>query len=263
MQFIIVLFLISALFGFETNGILKPKYSAKLSFATSGIVWKIYKKEGDTIKKGEVIIKLDDSLALLNEKRANYLYEESKKDNFLEQSINLMKKILESKERVYKQTKAVSLNELYKLKMQYLDKQLQLKNFEETKAKYMYDFLLAKEKRKYYELYSPVDGIITKIVPEIGEWIEQGKVVVEVVDKSKCFVEVNIEAKVASRLKLNQKAFIFVEINNKEIKKEGIIKFISPVADSSSSLVRVKVYFNNKDLKVIPGILARVVINDR
>jgi len=262
MQFIIVLFLVYNLFGFETNGIIKPIYEGGISFATSGIIQKIYKEEGDSVKKGEVIIKLDDSLALLNEKRAASLYQESEKNNFLEKSIKLMEKILKSKEAIYKQTKAVSLNELYKLKMQYLDKKLQFKNFQESKTKYLYDFLLAKKKKKYYKLHSPVNGIITKIVPKVGEWVEQGKVVVEVVDKSKCFVEVNIEAKVASRLKLNQKAFVFVEVDNKEIKKEGIIKFISPVADSSSSLVRVKVYFDNNDLKVIPGILARVVIDD-
>ena len=63
-----------------TSGILSTKSQIKLSFKTGGIIQKIYKEEGDYVKKGEVLAKLDLSEINAGFQRAKSGYEKTLRD---------------------------------------------------------------------------------------------------------------------------------------------------------------------------------------
>jgi len=243
----------------KLTGIIKPIYDAKLSVSTEGIITKFYKKEGDFIKKDDFILKLDDNLQKLETQRRKIVLEDKTQLEAMQKNLMILKDILNKKEILFKKTKAISLNELNQLRMQYINTQGEVDNFIANEKKETIEYKISAEVLKYYKLKSPVDGVITKIKPKIGEWVETGKEIVDIVDIRTCFVEIDLNINQLQTIKLNSKVIIKVDIGDKIIKKDGFIKFISVVADNSSSLIRAKVYFDNKDMLITPGINATVI----
>lgn len=259
---IINLLFLSVIYLFAQDaltGIVKPIYEGKLSVSTDGIVSKILLKEGDFIRKGQIILKLDDKLQRLETLRRKTILDDKTQEKSLELNLVILKDILVKKEQLYKDTKAVSLNELSQLRMQYINSKGELANLKANEVKEDIEYQISAEVLEYYKLKSPTNGIITKIEPQEGEWVQVGKEIVHITNITTCFVEIDLEVSVLKDISVNSK--VTVEVNNgvNIIKKEGRVNFISAVADSSSGLVRAKIYFNNKDNKVIPGLTATVI----
>jgi len=257
---LILLLLQNILFSQEVlMGIVKPIYDAKIGVAVDGIVSNIYYEEGQRVKNGDVIIQLDDKLQTLETKRRKIVYDDKIQVKSLGKNVDLFEKILESKEKLYNSTKSISLNELNNITMQYISSKAEYETLliNEEKEKIEYEISVAL--LDSYKIKSPVDGIITKIEPKLGEWVQVGDKAVHIVNDDVCFVEVDIDVISLQHLKVGSKVEIEVDINQQIIKKSGKVSFISAIADSSSSLIRAKINFENKKDKVIPGLQARII----
>jgi RND family efflux transporter MFP subunit len=257
--FFVLFVVVSGLFGDGLMGIIKPIYEAKISVATDGIVSKIIKQEGTKVKKGDTIIRLDDKLQALDTKRKKIILDDKIKLNSMKESVEILSKILDSKQDLYDKTKSISLNELNNIKMQFIGAKAEYNTTIKDEEKEKIDYQIAIKLLDYYRVKSPVDGIVTKIEPKIGEWVQSGTQVAYIVNTEICFVEIDIDAKTLDRLSVGSKVDVEVEVNNKLIKKEGKVVFISAVADSSSGLIRTKVNFDNKKDKVTPGLQAKII----
>jgi len=250
---------ISLLAQNSITGIVKPVYQGKLSVSTDGIVSKIILSEGDSVKEGQVILKLDDKLQKLETLRRKMVLDDKTQIETLEKSLMIMKDIIIKKEKLYKDTKTISLNELNQLRIQYINTQGELETLKANEAKEEIEYNISNEVLAYYNLKSPIDGVITQIVPKIGEWVQTGKEIVTVVDTRTCFVEVDLDLRSFNKIALNSKVKVQIGDFDKTIEKTGVVKFISEVADSSSSLIRAKIYFDNTDKAVMPGTTASII----
>ena len=248
------------LFGQESiPGIVNPIYEGKLSVSTDGIVSKFYLKEGDIVKKGQVILKLDDKLQKLETIRRKLVLDDTTQLDSLRKSLRIMKDILSKKESLFKNTKALSLNELNQLKIQYINAKGELDTLISNEKKEKVEYEISKNVLNYYNLKSQVDGVITYIKPKLGEWVQVGSEIVTIVNTKTCFVEIDLDIASLKKLSLNSKVTVEIKDGENTIKKEGSVDFISAVADSSSSLVRAKIYFDNSDDSVIPGVTASII----
>jgi multidrug efflux pump subunit AcrA (membrane-fusion protein) len=79
-----------------------------------------------------------------------------------------------------------------------------------------------------------------------------------VVDTRRCYFISNIEARMASGLKVNQPVRLELEDGNLSLRVEARIVFISPVVDPASGLQKVKALFENADGKVRPGLVGKM-----
>jgi len=222
------------------------------------LVEKIYFKEGDYVKKGQTILKLNDKLQKLETNRRKLVLDDTTNLDSLEINLETMKDIVEKKEYLYENTKAVSLNELRQLKMQYVKNRGELLSLRENEKKEKVEYQISSEVLDYYKLKSPISGTIITIIPNLGEWVQTGKIIVNIVDIKTCFVEVDLEQNAVSQLLKNKN--VKIEVNGKDslIIKDGYVDFISSVADSSSGLTRAKISFKNKDGAVTPGVSATI-----
>jgi|GEM_PF-481913 len=245
----------------EVTGIVLPKHHLKLTLPIDGKILKIYLEEGDKVKKDEKILKLDDSLQILDTKRKKMVYQDRSQYNSLKKNEKLLKEMLESTKAVYTKTKSVSKDELMSLEIRYHDLLGQKLATQQKKLIEELDYKMSKNILDSHRLTSPIDGVITKISFDIGEWVKSGETIVEVVDYQKCFVEFNIEQKYAQELNLGKTLPVKIKNGNKLIQKETKVVFISPIADKSSSLVRVKTELDNKDLSIVPGLSALIPFN--
>ena len=73
-------------------------------------------------------------------------------------------------------------------------------------------------------------------------------------------MEFNIEEKYTQGLKIGTTLPIKIKKADKLIDKNSEIVFISPIADKSSSLIRIKTRLDNQNLDIVPGLSAFIYI---
>jgi multidrug resistance efflux pump len=178
----------------------------------------------------------------------------------LEKNIEIFEDMLDKKQKLYDTTKSISFNELQQLKIQYTNTKAELESLKLNEKKENIEYEISREVLNYYRLKSPVDGTIIRIEPKIGEWVQVGKEVVQIVNSETCYVEVDLTTDNLQQITLNSKVKIEVSNGAETVIKDGLVTFISPIADSSSALIRSKISFDNKDHKAIPGLSAKVIL---
>lgn len=250
----ILWFLFISAYTFGYDGIIHDKNRAKLSLQIDGVVESIFVKEGAKITKDFVILKLDDSLQKLEIKRRKSILDDNAEYESNKKNLVLAKSLYESTKSLYEKTASVSKDELNSIEMQYQSLLGKVNAFEARKEQETVEYNIAKEVLSKYQLVSPIKGIVTSLEVQQGEWAKAGDVQAVIIDNSICYVELNIDEKVVRRLKIDQKVFIF----SGGYKKQGHITYISPVADKTSGLIKVKVEFKNRDSSFISGTLAQV-----
>ena len=257
--FLFVLFTRLLLAQTQLTGIIKPIHDIKLSVSVDALVKEILVHEGDKVKKGELLLQFDDSLQALETKRRELIYNEHSKIDSLRKNLAIMKQLLDSKESLYKRTKAISLNELNHLKMQYINMESDYLIAQEEKKREQVEYEIANHVLKLYSLKAPISGTIISIKADIGENLQTGKEIIELVNSDRCFVELDVKHEVMLALKKSSKIVVQTIYKEATVEKKGNIDFISTIADSASGLVRVKISFDNYDSTILPGLTAYII----
>lgn len=243
------------------NGLIEPIKRVNLSLSIDGVVSKINIKEGSFVEKDESILKLFDKLQSLEVQRRKVLLDDKTRLYYLQKELNIVWNIYKSSKLLYDKTGSISKNELDGYSINYYKLKSSLEEMKRSKKLEAIEYKLESERLKLYTLKAPFSGVITKIKLDVGERGKLGDIVVELVDSSICFVEVNIPESEVHNISVGQNVDININREIKEIKKNAKISYISPIADSSSGLVLIKLEFENKDFTITPGILANVEIN--
>ena len=105
----------SALF----EGIVNPLYEIKLAVPIDGIVAKIFVKEGDRVAKTARLLKLDDTLQILEVARRKEVYEDNSELDANKKNIVILKELLDSSKKLFESTASISHDEVINLEMQY------------------------------------------------------------------------------------------------------------------------------------------------
>lgn len=214
------------------TGITEACLYVTLSAPVPGIVSVRHFREGDRVKKGQPILELDKAMEELEVARRTSIAEEKKRD-------------YDSTAVLFERTKSVSKEDLLK------------KESEAKVAAAERDIAIEVLKRRI--VTAPFDGQITEIVHEVGEAANEYQPLARFVDTSRCYFVSNVEAKLAAQLKLEQSVRLEIQTGGTPIAVAGKVIFISPVVDSASGLVKVRVVFDNAENKVRPGLAAQLV----
>lgn len=256
--FLIILGLNQAIASMMFEGIVKPAHEVKLALPIDGVIAKVFVKEGDGVKKGEKLLKLDDTLQKLEVERRKEIYFDRSELESNKNNLEIIKSLLDSSQELYERTTSVSHDEVKSLRMQYYSLKGKVDTYEARKKQELLDYEISKEVLARHILTSPIDGTVTVVNPEEGEWAKGGEMLVTVVDTSVCYAEFYLEERYARILKKGESVSLNVREGEVMSAKKGKIVFISPVADQASGLVEVKVEFENKSGSVIPGVLANI-----
>lgn len=255
------MFLLSNLFSSTSHeGIVYSNEEVKLSLPLDGIISNIYVKDGKSVKKGELILKLDDELQKLEVLRRQEILSDNSEYNANKANLKIVKNLYTSTKNLYEKTASVSKDELSNLQIQYQNLRGKVRAYGSKKKQEKVEFKIAKEVLNKYRLKSPINGIVSNLKYNKGEWAKMGEVVVVVVDVDNCYVELDIDEPIARNLQYDKKVSIIA--NNETIKKEGFIYYIAPSAESTSALVKVRVKFKNNEPKITPGVIAKVLFED-
>lgn len=133
------------------------------------------------------------------------------------------------------------------------------KMIESGKQREQVELELAAESYERRHLRSPIQGVVSKVMPRIGESIAPHDPVVQVVDISRVRFVGNIPAKLGAGLQAGSKVRIRLGAEDNGLMREARVVFVSPVTDPASGLVEVIAEFDNADGSVRPGITGRLL----
>jgi len=214
----------------EISGITEPFMDVTLGLADAGIIHEQFFKEGDAVKKGDVILELDKNLETLEIVRRKAVMDQNKM-------------VYDSTLTLSQNTKSVSKEDLSKAEAEY----------NVSVAEYG----IAVQQLANRQLTAPFSGSITEILLRPGAPVAPYQPLARLVDTSRCYFTGHIEGVAAANLQLDEP--VKIEVDGGQT-VSGKIYFISPTVDAASGLVKVKAIFENADGKIRPGLAAKMSV---
>lgn len=228
-------------------GSLKALEDVTISPKKAGIIKQILVKEGDRVKKGQLLVHLDDVDARLQMERAEANVQQA------EVSLETSRvtraryhKLLESKV-VPQQT--------------YDDLSLKVKLDEARLALAKADLNIAKQSLLDHQIVSPIEGIIQLKIAAVGEHVNVAPKdeIMKIVQMDPLELEFYVPENLAGTIRAESKIQFVVKAFSEE-KYFAILRFISPTADPNTRNVRMKALVKNPTYRLKPGFFAEVSI---
>ena len=224
------------------NGELKPQQEMKIVTTTGGDIEEIYFKNGDRVKKGEVIAKISNA-----DVEASFF--EAQGQLLKAKSTYSTEKISFEKYKKLYEKEIISENDYLAIKNRYETAQGDLKIAEGK-------FLKAKDDYDRLRVISKIDGVITDLFVKKYERVENGKEIVTIVDSSKMEVDIAVSGNDIKYSKLGNKAKIYIE--ELGISRDGVISEINLSSDSNSKKYSLRLLVDNGDNKILKEMYAKV-----
>jgi RND family efflux transporter MFP subunit len=224
-------------------GTAQPKLTSIVASDIEGIVEKFEVSEGDFVKKGAVLARLEDSLLKIELKGA--------KANKADTEAQLRRARADLK----RSTKLLATETI--ADKQYTDDLAEVQSLEarvnrlEAEIQHKQDSIAKKV------ILAPFSGFVVKEHTEVGQWIEKGGPIVTLADLSVMEILVEVPERYVPKLVLGGISQVKVDALNPEI-FTGKIAAIIPVGDSASRTFPVKVAVDNTESRIKGGMLCRV-----
>lgn len=234
-----------------------PEKFAAIVARLEGIVTKVNFKEGDKVEQGEAMVTIESKK--LAESKLAYLESEHRLDfaaQALEREASMVEKKISTKEayqKVAHEKEEAILNHASALQ------QLKLLGFSEQ-----WLHKLEKnpnQKMTSYTLKAPFTGEVLSTEVTMGEAVMEDKTLFTVADLSELQVEIKVPLTAVSVFKKEMKVVVISDELN--LTSDGVVKFISSVANKETRTVSVKINIPNPDGKWRPGTNARVELKNK
>lgn len=182
-----------------------------------GVIKAIHFEEGGNVFKGDLLISMDDSLAIAKRNEIVARLEHAKAEYMRGKSLG--------------QGKYMSESEIFKRKTEMisLEAQAELANIELSK----------------YKIYAPFDGKVGLRDISIGEYVQRGKELLNLVNDNPLEVDFRVPEKEISNI--NQGEEIIVLLDSTGTEYTGVVKAISPMADKTSHAFMVRGSLDDHD----------------
>lgn len=241
-------------------GLIYPLHDITLSAGVAGLVMKRLVLPGQSVKADQTLLLLDDRMQDIESNRRRIIFEDQSEVHATRDRLRILDTLLKDLRAVFDKTESVSKDELLRLEAEHLASQGRLAQLVEQKKREQLDYESAERERLQRHILAPINGVITKVLPQVGEWAKAGDPMLHMVDTSVAVLRLAIPYNLAGSLKVGAKQLIRLEPGSSVSEVTGQIKFVSPVADAASGLVQVEVSFNNPGQRIKTGIKGMIEI---
>lgn len=201
-----------------------------------------------TLNKEDIQKQVDQARKASEAAKANYRKTKESIENAklnLERTKELYKQGAVSKNQYEQAELAASSTSLDAVKAQYEQTQLA--------------FEQALDSLKDTSVKSPISGIISAVNIEEGEMASSAQPAMTIIDMDKVYVEINVTENVINDLYLEQE--VTLELPAAQNSFVGKIDRLSPAADAKTQLYPVRIYIENSEHKIKPGMFAKIELN--
>ena len=252
----------------EAVGYVVPRVKATVSSQIPGEITEVLVEEGDSVVKGDVIARLDDSVVQqqLNLSNSNLLTTKSRL-NEVEAKIDEASRDLERKEALVKDNYlSASILDEARLKLTVLQAQLKTAHNELLSAKESYE--LKDQELQRFTVTAPFTGVVISKNAQPGEIISPGSEseftrsgICTIVDMDSLEIEVDVNEAYINRIYSGQPAEARLDAYQDWVIEAEVINFV-PSADRQKATVKVRIKINELDAKILPDMGVRVKFFD-
>lgn len=226
-------------------GTVKGKTQVELKFEINGVIQKIYFREGEKIQKGDLLASQDPKDAQL---RLAYT---TNKFNAAQAAYNSIEKKLEVHKKLYE------AGAIIKSKLEEVELECDSARFQVATTKS--EIELAENELNKTHIYATTDGLMGPREKEEGEFITPQDKLGALFEISEVFVEVGVVERDINKIKLGQKAKIYVDAQP-NVAFEGKVDSIFPIVEGKSRTLTVKIKVPNPEGLLFPGMFSRAEI---
>jgi len=230
----------------ELSGTVTSPHVSQISTSVEGLVSSVHYDSGAQVKQGDLLLELDAEM------------EQAAYDQAEAQAVQAAAEVKDAKRRL---GIAESL-----AKRDYGPKnEVEARQAEVEIDKATQEGFMSEQKRRAailarHKLPAPFDGVISKRMAEVGQWVRPGTAVFELVAMRDFRVDVPIPQDYYARLR--EGADVSIEID--ALPGEAIpakIGALIPVSDPDARTFTLRVLPERHDIPVTPGMSARVTVN--
>ncbi len=218
----------------DLPGSTKPGRIVSVPVELGGKIVDLPAREGETVRKGDVILKLDDSILKAEVARAKAQADFDKKS--LDRTAMLLEKGV------------TNSNSLDEIESRYAVSSAALEMAETNLAKTV--------------VYSPYTGVLNDLPVEQGEFVQEGATVAEIVEIDNLKVEIQVPEKEVEFLRKGSAMSVLSGYSDERI-CSGILTYVSEVADPGTRTVKAEITVDNRDRILRSGQIVRARLNRR
>lgn len=167
----------------EVEGVVRPLHRIKLNSQLTGRIKGISTKEGALVKKGDILIELDDSLQRAAVEKATLQVQDIARSKTASFRLLEARAVLDQMKSAF-QKEAAAEWEVRRAELQVNLAKMEVKVEAEEKAKNEVLLGAEKERLAMHLIKAPIDGTVRKILAEPGQTVSASEPVVELVDLS-------------------------------------------------------------------------------
>jgi len=242
------------------SGVTEAIDDVTLSSWVDGTISRVFYEEGAAVTKGEPVLELYKTLEELEVKRRKLIWESKVEKESAAKRVATLGALLEDTRNLYESTGSVSKEELNKNELEYELAVAEMKQLEIVEKRERIEYQIALENLYKRSLRSPIDGTVSELMLEEGEYCEVGRPLVRVVNTKKCLLVCHVEEPVGRTLTAGDAVGLQIQVGTGQVAKKGTVVFVSSVVDPASGLLKVKVEFENRDGAVRPGVSGTMLL---
>jgi len=232
----------------ELDGVLQPYFDIDVATTETGIIRKVFVKPGDHVTLGQPLTELDSESILAqirvkrNEAEAMGKIEQAKAELDLQQAkFDKLTKLLEAGKS--------SAMEVERAKSDLIIARGRFQNEEDTARVLKSDLERFQKQFQDRTLRAPMDGIVTDIQKQIGEFVAPNTpVVLRLIDVRQLRATFSIQESELATVKVG--GVIRVQLSSGLV-TQGIVEFVPPVADAETGWFMISVKIENTDGKIV------------
>jgi len=247
------------------EGLCYPSMSAKLALRVSGVVATRPVKDGDLVKKGQLIAELDSSIEKASLEVSRLKAESNYEVKAARMSASQAEVEMGRFEDLYRREMATKWEyEKAKVEWQISQVRVDYADFQQRLA--IQEFKRDETAIRERQLLAPCNGVLHKMLKEVGEAARETESIAELLQLDPLWVELMLPPALRDQVACGQKVSVIFQrkdeqgkiIDKDTRKQEGTIILVDAVDDAASASFRVRIELLNPDGALIAGQTARV-----
>lgn len=264
------------------SGTIKTRNQYQLYSTISGIIEEVLVKEGDLVKKGSPIYKINNDLVRLNRENAqlaaNYSAEKNNLNRLkeLKASLDFAISKFKTDSSLYKRQLALwnqGIGSRNELEQRELNMENAASNIESTRRRYdelerqirfnaqqaQKQLQISSNQQNEYTIKSESDGKVYKLLKEKGETVNPQQAIATMGDAENFLLELLVDEYDIARIKEGQKVIVQLD-SYKGAVYEAILTRIDPIMDERTRSFLVEAKFEKAPEKLYPNLSAEANI---
>ena len=238
----------------------EPYRSIEVAASEMGTLVAVEVKEGDRVRKGDILAKLDEKVLSAAKEIAQCSLESKGRLKSATAELKMQEGRLLKLQGLFQRNHASQVEldraqtqaEVARAQVESVRDELDLKSFEMKRIEAQL------EQRR---LRSPIDGIVTRVLKDEGEFVSANDpIVAQVIQLNPLLAVFSVPQQKALKISSGQEVELVIDQFAENAK--GLIEFVSPNADAQSGTCRVKVKIDNSNFTWPSGVSCKMILDN-